>query len=124
MNTEREQLYITAHASSEQYLLGSFLCTTLWFTKDDDKNLLEELYSVCLLHRPPQIVEAAMVIESLTQYGEQTGEHRADLEDIGPHSRLHAALGHNDNTPPGQTVGVKQVDLVGHFQHKWETYLG
>ena len=86
-------------------------------------NLLEELYSVCLLHRPPQIAEAAVVIEALTQDGEQTGKHRADLEDVRPHGRLHAALGYN-KTPPSQTVGRKQVDLVGYFQRKWKTHLG
>lgn len=58
--------------------------------------LLEELHSVSVLHRSPQVTEAAVVIETLAQDGEQTRKHRADLEDVCPHRRLHAALGNTD----------------------------
>ena len=55
-------------------------------------NSLKEFDPVSLLHNLPDVAEASVVDGALNDDGEKTEKHDDDLEDIGPHYSLHAAL--------------------------------
>ena len=53
---------------------------------------LEHMCAVTLAHLVPYVAEAAVVDGASRQHREDAAEHDGDLEDVGPHRRLHAAL--------------------------------
>ena len=56
------------------------------------KHSLPQMDPVVVVHNFIDISEAPVVEGAFDDDGEETNKHDADLEDIGPHDGLHAAL--------------------------------